>query len=368
MTNQVSLKNINWKLKIYLSLGFAAFLGLLNSIPFLIENRSSQIADLWLSILMLILLGIGFWIVGIHIIWFLEDKFSFSKNRIFKSIIAHLLALLSFSFIYSLWTTSLMFLVYPTMTERYTFLPFSLFRALYDLPFIISAYSAILGVGIGLNYYRKFQERALRSSQLEAKLAQAQLQTLKAQLQPHFVFNTLNGIVGLIRNNKNEAAIEIITELSQLLRYVTENAGKETVELRDELEFNKLYLALHQKRFSNRLQIEMNIKDETLPILIPNLILQPLIENAIIHGIDKSLSAKLISIETKIQNQRLLITIKNDGTELAQNWTSKMGVGLANTFARLEKTYPGDFTLNIENSGKNQVAAKLDLPLKFSHL
>lgn len=273
MTNEVSVKNINRKLKIYLSLGFAAFLGILNSIPFLIENRFSQIADLWLSILILILLGIGFWIIGIHIIWFLEDKFSFSKNRVFKSIIVHFLAILTFSFIYSLWTTSLMFLVYPTMNERYTFLPFSLFRALYDLPFIITAYSAILGVGIGLNYYRKFQERALRESQLEAQLAHSQLQTLKAQLQPHFLFNTLNGIVGLIRNNENQAAIENIIELSDLLRYVTENAGKEMVELKEEVGFTKLYLDLHQKRFSNRLKVEMNIASETLPLKIPNLIL-----------------------------------------------------------------------------------------------
>lgn len=365
MTNEVSIKNINRKLKIYLSLGFAVFLGLLNSIPFLIENRNSQLSELWFSILVLILLGIGFWIVGIHVIWFLEDKFSFSKNKIFKSVIVHLLAILFFSFIYSLWTTSLMFLVYPTMTERYTFLPFSLFRALYDLPLIITAYSAILGVGIGLNYYRKFQERALRESQLEAQLAHSQLQTLKAQLQPHFLFNTLNGIVGLIRNNENQAAIEIVIELSELLRYVTENAGKEMVELKEEIGFTKLYLDLHQKRFSNRLSVEMNIAPETLPLKIPNLILQPLVENAIVHGISKSLAAQKISIETKIVNNRLNILIQNDGTKLPENWELKKGVGLTNTFARLEKTYQNDFSLEIKNLNDNSVIADLNLPLEI---
>ncbi|MBX7174040.1 MAG: histidine kinase [Pyrinomonadaceae bacterium] len=261
----------------------------------------------------------------------------------------------------------MMYPLYPEMQTKYSFLSVVLFRSLYDLPTMILTYSAILGIGIGLNYYGKFQERALRESQLEAQLAHSQLQTLKAQLQPHFLFNTLNGIVGLIRNNENQAAIENIIELSELLRYVTENAGKEMVELKEEVGFTKLYLDLHQKRFSNRLNVEMNIASETLPLKIPNLILQPLVENAIVHGISKSLAAQTISIETKIVNNHLNILIQNDGTNLPENWELRKGIGLTNTFARLEKTYQNDFSLEIKNLN-NSVIAELNLPLEMSEI
>lgn len=365
MTNEVSIKKINWKLRIYLSLGFAIFLALLNTIPFLVENRLSQIGDIWVKLSVLIILGIVFWAIIIHFIWFIERKFTFANKGIFKAIIAHLLVFSVFAMNHGLWTTSMMYPLYPEMRAKYDFSIVVFFRSLYDLPIVIMAYSAILGIGISLNYFQQSQERALRESQLKAQLAHSQLQTLKAQLQPHFLFNTLNGIVGLIRNNENQAAIEIIIELSELLRYVTENAGKEIVELREEIEFTKLYLDLHQKRFSNRLSVEMNIASETLPLKIPNLILQPLVENAIVHGISKSLSAQTISIETKIINNRLNILIQNDGTKLPENWELKKGVGLTNTFARLEKTYQNDFSLEIKNLNDNSVIAELDLPLEI---
>lgn len=368
MINEDSTKKVNRRVRLFFSLGLAAFLGLMNSIPLFLENRNSQLSNLWLTFLIMILLGVGFWIATIHFIWFLEKKISFTENKIFKATVVHLLTLILFAFIFALWTSSILFLVNPVVNERYALLPFALFRTFYESPLIITAYAAVLGVGIGLNYYRKYQERTLRTSQLETQLAQSQLQTLKAQLQPHFLFNTLNGIVGLIRHNENEAAIAIITELSELLRYVTENAGKETVELREELEFNKLYLDLHEKRFPNRLQIEMNIASETLPVRVPNLILQPLIENAVVHGISKSLSARIISVETKISDHRLVVIIRNDGGSLPENWEAKKGVGLGNTFARLEKTYHNDFSLKIENQTGSGVIVNMNLPLEIPNL
>jgi two-component system LytT family sensor kinase len=368
MTKEVSIKNINRKLRFFLSLGFAMFLGLANTIPFLIEDRISQVRELWLRLSVLVILGIVFWVGTIQFIWFLENRFSLADKKIAKPIIVHLLVFAGFVLVYSLWTTSMMYPLFPEMQARYSFLNVVLVRSFYELPFVMMAYSAILGVGVGLNYFQKFQERALRESQLEAQLAHSQLQTLKAQLQPHFLFNTLNGIVGLIRNNENQAAIEIIIELSELLRYVTENAGKELVELGEELGFTKLYLDLHQKRFSNRLSVEMKIAPETLPLKIPNLILQPLVENAIVHGISKSLATQTISIETEIIDHRLNIAIKNDGTKLPENWELKKGVGLTNTLARLEKTYQDDFSLEIKNLNENGVIASLNLPLEISEL
>jgi len=121
----------------------------------------------------------------------------------------------------------------------------------------------------------RFREREFRAAQLETQLAQAQLQTLKMQLQPHFLFNTLNGIAGLVRDSRNKAAVDMLAGLSDLLRYTLENAGKHEVPLKEELEFLELYLDIQQMRFSDRLTIEMRIEPEVLDALVPNLILQP---------------------------------------------------------------------------------------------
>jgi two-component system, LytTR family, sensor kinase len=367
MLSEDSLKNINRKLKLFLSLGFAAFLGLLETFPFLIESRVSRLNNLWLNTLIWFSIVCGFWVITVNFIWFLENKFSFVRDKIAKDLLIHVAAVFLLSAINAFQSTALSFILIPATGERYSVSTFFLARLLNSVPLIILIYSAILGVGVGLSYYRKYQERTLRASQLEAQLAQAQLQTLKTQLQPHFLFNTLNGIVGLIRNNKNQAAIDIVTELSELLRYVIENAGKETVELKEEIEFTKLYLDLHQKRFSNRLSVEMNIAPETLPLKIPNLILQPLVENAIVHGIAKSLASQTISIETRIVNRRLIVNVKNDGTRLPENQLIEKGLGLTNTYSRLEKIYDHDFDFEIKNQTNNGVIVNMNLPLIVSN-
>src|SRR5262249_19445177 len=149
-----------------------------------------------------------------------------------------------------------------------------------DLPFCALFYSLALGVSSALDYYRQFRERELRASQLEAQLAQAQLQMLKMQLHPHFLFNTLNGVTGLVRDYDNDAAVQMLVGLRDLLRQTLDNAGKQEVRLSEELEWLELYLKLQQMRFSDRLRTQIEAAPETLDALVPNMITQPLVENA----------------------------------------------------------------------------------------
>src|SRR6185295_16495337 len=127
----------------------------------------------------------------------------------------------------------------------------------------------------------KYRENELQAAELRAQLSQAQLEALRVQLQPHFLFNTLNGIVGLIRNHENQEAIRMTTGLSELLRHVLEHPGQQEVSLREELEFLGSYLGIQQMRFSDRLKVEMEVEKETLDARVPSLILQPIVENAI---------------------------------------------------------------------------------------
>jgi len=237
-----------------------------------------------------------------------------------------------------------------------------------DLPFCALFYGLILGIGSALDYYRQFRERELRASQLETQLAQAQLQMLKMQLHPHFLFNTLNGITGLVRDHDNAAAVQMLVGLSDLLRQTLDNSGKQEVRIGEELEWLELYLKLQQIRFSDRLQVSVNVAPETLDALAPNLIMQPLVENAIRHGLAPRAAPGSVSLSARRVNRRLELRVCDDGVGLPEGWRmeSGKGLGLLNTEARLRQLYGSDFTFEIRNLEQGGVEVLLDIPLRLA--
>jgi signal transduction histidine kinase len=237
-----------------------------------------------------------------------------------------------------------------------------------DLPFCALFYGLILGIGSALDYYRQFRERQLRESQLEAQLAQAQLQMLKMQLHPHFLFNTLNGITGLVRDHDNDAAVQMLVGLSDLLRQTLDNSGKQETPLGEELEWLELYLRLQRVRFSDRLQVSVNATAETLDALVPNLITQPLVENAIRHGLAPRAAPGSVLLSARQVNGRLELRVCDDGVGLPEGWrmASGKGVGLLNTEARLRQLYGSDFTFEARNREQGGVEVLLDIPLRLA--
>jgi hypothetical protein len=385
MDDKSNLKEINSRLKLFINLGFTFFLGVIEELPFFIENRQNPFGEVWLSGLTWFLIYSAFWFITINIVWYLESRYSIINNKFTKVIPLHVLIIIALISSNAALSTIQLYnqsgeraatvqndnvnspenndSVKTTKTS-FSAIGFFIARFVNSVPIVILIYSGIWGIGIGLNYYQKFQERAIRASELETQLAHSQLQTLKAQLQPHFLFNTLNGIVGLIRSNNNQAAIETINELSALLRYVVENAGKESVELNEELEFNQLFLNLHQKRFSDRMKVNLDIAPETLHLEVPNLILQPLVENAIVHGVSKSIAEQRVIIKSRIENDKLILSVKNDAPKLTAGWKVKRGVGLEITYSRLEKMYDGDFSFEIKPHENRCVIAEICIPIK----
>jgi two-component system, LytTR family, sensor kinase len=227
-------------------------------------------------------------------------------------------------------------------------------------------YGGVIGVCYAIDYYRKYREREFLASQLEAQLAQAQLETLRMQLHPHFLFNTLNGIVGLVRDHKNDIAVNMLVGLSDLLRHALEHSDQQEVELQEELNFINVYLSIQQMRFSDRLQIKMEIDNNTKHALVPNLVLQPLAENALRHGLAKSVAAGEIGIRAHAENRNLKLTVFDNGVGLPNNWQlkSSAGIGLANTAARLEQLYNGNHRLDIRNRDEGGVEVIMVIPLR----
>jgi signal transduction histidine kinase len=205
-------------------------------------------------------------------------------------------------------------------------------------------YFVIAGLAHAVDYYRKYQERERRASQLEARLAQAQLEVLRMQLHPHFLFNTLHAISTLVRSDP-DAAEQTIAQLSDLLRLTLDNIGREKIPVKDELEFIDRYLAIQQTRFGARLTVRQRVDPGVLDALVPSQILQPLVENAIRHGIGPRAKGGAVDIDVSERHGCVVIRVSDDGRGMPAGGAAALtlGVGLTNTRARLAELYgPGD--------------------------
>ena len=232
--------------------------------------------------------------------------------------------------------------------------------------FNLLTYWGLVALIHAADYYRKYQERELSDSQLRAQLAHAQLRALKMQLHPHFLFNTLNSIAVLMRKNSNEEAIKMLSGLADLLRHSLETIDTQEISLRKELELLELYLEIEQMRFNDRLRVRMEVEQETLDALVPNLILQPLVENAIRHGIGRRRSAGVLEINTRRENGMLWIQVRDDGPGIAVNNRKPHGaqIGLTNTRARLRQLYGEAQTFELCNAVGGGAIATLTIPFR----
>jgi two-component system LytT family sensor kinase len=198
---------------------------------------------------------------------------------------------------------------------------------------------------------------------LKTQLAQAQLQALRTQLQPHFFFNTMNTIAMLVRNKEDAEAIRVLAGLSDLLRHVLDDARADEVPLREELDFLQRYLAIEQIRFRDRLRTDISVDPNVLDALVPNLMLQPLVENAVRHGIARRAAAGRVCVSARRDTESLVLTVQDDGPGLPEDWSlDDAGVGLVNTRRRLAQLYGGDARLTVENAADGGVRAEVVLP------
>jgi sensor histidine kinase YesM len=226
-------------------------------------------------------------------------------------------------------------------------------------------YALILLFAQAIRYYKRYREGELRASQLETQLSRAELQALKMQLQPHFLFNTLHSISALIHKDA-DAADRMIARLGDFLRLTLENSGAQEVTLQRELEFLKCYLEIERIRFQDRLTTRMDIDAASLDLRVPNLILQPIVENALRHGIAPRATPGRIEISAKRNNGTLRIEVQDDGPGLpkgaggnGQNWK---GVGLSNTRARLAQLYGAAHRFELVNAPEGGLIVVIEIP------
>jgi signal transduction histidine kinase len=208
---------------------------------------------------------------------------------------------------------------------------------------------------------REAARLALQASQLETRLARAQLDSLKMQLQPHFLFNTLHSVSALIHED-DEAADLMIARLSDFLRLVIEHAGAQEVALVEELEFLHRYLEIQQVRFQNRLRVSIDVAPETLDAMVPNLVLQPLVENAIRHAVESRAAGGRVEVAATREGEILRLTVRDDGPGLGPGAPVGAGLGIPNTRARLEHLYGDRQRLEIVNHPAEGVLVTITMP------
>ena len=227
-------------------------------------------------------------------------------------------------------------------------------------------YWALIGCGYTLEIYRKYKNEQIVSAQLELRLMETELKALRQQLHPHFLFNTMNTIAVLVREQRNAEAVQLLAKLSALLRTSLDQGRLPEVTLRDEMTFIDRYIDIQQMRFADRLTVHRSIAPDALDALIPHLLLQPLVENAIVHGIAPKQGPGEIVITARIEDDRVRIEVSDDGVGIPADdrGRPREGIGLSNTRERLTKTYGNRSQLVLRTEPGRGTTVSVVLPLR----
>lgn len=225
-------------------------------------------------------------------------------------------------------------------------------------------YWGVLAFGHSMEIYRRYRHEELKSAQLQARLSELELKALRQQLHPHFLFNTLNTVAVLVRERRNDEAVGLLSRLGGLLRMAFDPNRKPEVSLQQEMEFLERYIDIQRLRFADRLQVNVDISPEALRALIPNLLLQPIVENAILHGVAPKAGPGRVDILGWVDSGALHLEVRDDGVGLPRKVTGRVkeGVGLTNTRERLAKLYGARSQLTLKSEPGRGVTVQIVLP------
>lgn len=306
-----------------------------------------------------------FWAAVAPLVAWMGTRVPVMRGNLLRSVPTHLGAALGLGLVSTVLIV-ILFVVTDAAPEEMAAVPvwgLILFVSTWQLTINLLSYAAILGGSYAIDFYRRYQERELAASRLSQQLANAQLQALRMQLNPHFLFNAMNTVAMMVRKQENDAAVRTLAELSDLLRYVLEDTRSHEVPLRQELDFVRQYLALEQVRFHDRLNVRIDAPEDTLDARVPNLLLQPLVENAIRHGIARSAAASTVEIIVRRANGQLAIEVLDDGPGLPNiPTTAGGGLGIHNTQERLKQMYGDQQEFHLRSREDRGAAASMRLP------
>jgi signal transduction histidine kinase len=296
-------------------------------------------------------------------------RFSFSKEALVRTLPLHILFLLMFSAAHTSGMVAIRTIGYWIVGQSYEFGGAD--RVLYEFYKDVILYFALVGLTRGIDYYRKSRESELRSEQLQRRLIEAKLQNLRGQLNPHFLFNTLNMISARMYEDVPEAD-RMITRLSDLLRMTLRSSDEPEVPLKNELDMLNLYLEIMSARFAESIRVDLSVDPNTQNVMVPTLLLQPLVENAFRHGAGCNVEGGRIEVITAAHNGTVSIIVRDDGPGVAGDPKNALhkGFGLSNTAERLRQLYGDRHQLRINNRPASQgggLEVAIEIPARSNH-
>lgn len=227
-------------------------------------------------------------------------------------------------------------------------------------------YGALVGVHHALEYRRRLHEREAAAAELRTRLAEAQLQSLRTQLQPHFLFNTLNAVSVLALKGETQSVVRMLSRLSELLRLTLDGAPGQEVSLRQELAVLERYVDIERVRFPDRLEVRVDAAPETHDALVPALLLQPLVENAIRHGIAQTVGAGRVHVRAECRGGQLWMEVRDTGPGFPPAGVQREGIGLANVRARLACLYDDEGRFTLENAPEGGAVVTVEVPFRIA--
>jgi len=298
------------------------------------------------------------WLAPTALIVVLARRFPVSPFRP-VAVAAHFLAATAIGLLHALYSLGLMLWLRPYDAMTASASEIQLGQALLT-PLLLEwvLYLLVLGAVLALEYSRRSRAHAVEAAELRRSLTDARLHALELQLQPHFLFNTLNAIAGLVRTDRKEEAVSMVAGLGDLLRYSLDHAGRQRVTLGEETEMLTRYLEIHQARFPDRMSFSVSVDPSLRQAAVPILVLQPLAENAVRHGVDRTSAMTCVEVRARQVDGRLELQVRNRGqleSPVAE------GIGLKNTRERLRALYGDDARFELKQSG-DHVVAVVELP------
>ena len=306
------------------------------------------------------------WALATPLVIQLARRFPVTRGTNMRTVGVHLLAFVVLSAVAEGWSAMLQVLVNPWNNRKWpTFLDPWTESLIYQVVTFLIAYALILTVTYVIDARESMARQATEAARLNEELSKAQLAALRRQIEPHFMYNTLNSIAGLVRDHRNDTAVGMIVGLSEFLRRSTEDSHRSQVALVEEVEYLQRYLDIQKARFGERLRISLDIPAELLRAQVPNLLLQPLVENAIKHGISKRVAGGTVRVAGACHNGNLCLSVYNDGPPLpALLDATQTGVGIKNLRTRLRILHGSESELQLRQADPGGVEVLVTLPFR----
>lgn len=307
------------------------------------------------------------WALATPLVIHLARRYPIVRGVSLHTACVHLAAFAAISVVYESWSTVLQMAFNPWGNRNWpTFLDTWTVSLIYQILTFVIVYALIVTVTFLIDARESVARQAAEAARLNEELSNAQLAALRRQIEPHFMYNALNSIAGLVRDRLNDAAVGMIVGLSEFLRRSSADSHRSQVALQEEVEYLQRYLDIQKLRFGERLRVNVDIPAELLGALVPNLLLQPLVENAIKHGISKRIAGGTVRILGARQGSHLCLSIYNDGPGLPPDGetAAEGGVGLRNLRTRLQILHGDESGLQLRRAQPGGVEVLVTLPFK----